>query len=558
MERRAALALSIAAATIAALAVTLLYRGEQRPRGVGERRFFVRLFYEGCRGSPRLFPDPLMRRNFFERGELAALEFDVSNPNSTDLRVEFLLAPLDRPQERIKVGEGVAKAGQVTRLGLEVDTSRLRPALYLVVARVEGVGELTSNTAPFRQTNLDAYPWLLAVLEGPVEWEAPASGLPRLIVPEGLGVNIHFAAPSPLEERDLDMIRYAGFRLVRMDLFWQAVERDRGSYDFSGYDALTRALRARGLRPLYILDYGNPLYDNGQPPRSREAVAAFAGYARAAALRYGDYALWEVWNEPNGAFWKPPSAAEYAQLALATARAVKEACPRCVVLAPATAGVDVDFVRQVAALGLLGAIDAVSVHPYRGGPPETALGDYRRLSLVAGNRTVVCSEWGYPTGGTYANRVDVVTQAHYAVRIYLVNLAAGVPVTIIYDWKDDGLSPEDSEQNFGLVAHHLRGPEWFFIKPAYYALYTFARELAGFALKDFRAEGGVYVARFERDGAAKLVVWTEGPERVAGVSVGSPRAVLVHPFGLREEVEAPGGVLRVTAKGAPIIVIPGG
>jgi len=549
-----ALAATLVLMLVAAL---LLHQRQRRPGGAGQQSFYVRLFYEGCRGNFLLYDDPLMRRSFFRRGELAAFEFDVSNPSGGGFEVELYVAPLDDPQRGFKVGEAVAGAG-LSRLSFEVDTSRLEPALYLVTLRVEGVGEFSSNTEPFRGTNLQSYPWLLAVLDGPVSWAAEAGGLPGLVVPEGLGVNIHFAGPSPLELRDLDMIAYAGFKLVRMDLFWEAVERERGVYDFSSYDALTEALRGRGLRPLYILDYGNRLYGEG-PPRSEEAREAFARYARAAVSRYRGYPLWEIWNEPNiEVFWRPqPSVRDYSRLAAAVARAIKEVCPECVVLAPATSGVDLEFVRDAAALGLLEHVDAVSVHPYRGGPPETVLGDYEGLRNVVGGKTVACSEWGYTTGGGYPNRVDVVAQASYAARIYLTNLMAGVPVTIVYDWRDDGLSLEDSEQNFGLVSHHVVGSEWFLVKPAYYALYNLNRELAGFSPAGTLELGeGVYALVLERGESRRVVVWTQGPPAEVEVKLGDGGVEIVHLFGLRERVESTGGVLRVAASGSPIVLVP--
>jgi len=555
--------LAIVAAIVAALAAYLALRatGVLSPRAAGraERRFFVRLFYEGCRSSQLLYSDPLMRRNFFKRGEVAAFEIDVSNPDGRDLRVSFSIAPADDPSRIVKVHEGVAKAGGVTRFSFEVDTSQLPPALYLLVAEVEGRGRFNSNTDPFRSTNLESCPWLLAVLDEPVRWEGPSEGLPRLIVPEGLGVNIHFVAPSPVEERDLDMIAYAGFKLVRMDLFWHLVEHEKGVYDLSGYRALTEALRRRGLRPLYILDYGNPHYDDGLPPSSDEGRRAFTSFARKAAEEIGTYALWEVWNEPNIAvFWKPqPNVEDYVKLAFATVAAVKEACTSCVVLAPATSGVDVNFISSAASLGLLDRIDAVSVHPYRDSNPETALGDYERLRAVVKGMVVVTSEWGYPTAGRYGNVVDVWRQAQYAARIYLVNLMAGVPVTILYDWRDDGLSLDDSEQNFGLVSHHVRGPEWFFVKPAWYGLYNLNQRLAGLSLAERLNLGtGVYAIRFERQGGSRIVVWTDRGEREVELNVGLEKVKLVHLFGLEEELEAPDGVLRLRVSGSLVVVEP--
>jgi hypothetical protein len=97
----------------------------------------------------------------------------------------------------------------------------------------------------------------------------PSTGavpLPELRVPNGFGVNIHFRG----EPRDLDLIADAGFKFIRMDLTWGAVERKKGVYDFekSGYDALTKGCTKRGIRILYILDYSNRLYESDRSVRT--------------------------------------------------------------------------------------------------------------------------------------------------------------------------------------------------------------------------------------------------------------------------------------------------
>src|SRR5438128_563716 len=91
-------------------------------------------------------------------------------------------------------------------------------------------------------------------------------------ISQGMGVNIHFTDPQPGEVR---MIAAAGFRWVRMDFKWDATERERGQYDFSEYDRLMSALDESKIQALFILDYGNPLYDQGTPPRTPETRRAF-------------------------------------------------------------------------------------------------------------------------------------------------------------------------------------------------------------------------------------------------------------------------------------------
>jgi len=82
----------------------------------------------------------------------------------------------------------------------------------------------------------------------------PHPSIPAIGSLDGLGVNIHFTDAKPGE---LEMIKAAGFKWVRMDLTWGGTERKPGEYDFAAYDRLVAALEKNGLRAVFILDYGN-------------------------------------------------------------------------------------------------------------------------------------------------------------------------------------------------------------------------------------------------------------------------------------------------------------
>jgi len=88
----------------------------------------------------------------------------------------------------------------------------------------------------------------------------PQSTSASLAIPNGFGVNIDFTDPRPGE---IKMLSEAGFRWVRMDLVWEATEKEPGRYDFSAYDRLMTALEPFGIHALFILDYANHLYDKG-------------------------------------------------------------------------------------------------------------------------------------------------------------------------------------------------------------------------------------------------------------------------------------------------------
>jgi len=385
------------------------------------------------------------------------------------------------------------------------------------------------------------------LLFGPVlfAWLAAAADLPPLVVPRGVGVNIHF---NRGHHADLDLIAAAGFKFIRMDLGWSGIERERGRYDWSAYDELTANIEARGIRPLYILDYSNPLYEetvatrdpvSGRDhratasPQRPESVAAFARWAGEAARHFkGRRVVWEIWNEPNISFWKPkPDVGQYTTLALATCEAIRAADPHATIIGPATSEVPVKFLEEFFASGVLAHLDAVSVHPYRNytRPPETAAEDYAKLrDLIRryapdGRKElpIISGEWGY---ASHTKGVSPETQAAYIVRQQLANLLAGIPVSIWYDWKNDGSDPEEREHNFGTVWPDLKP------KPAYTAIRTMTTALNGYRIAR-RLETGnsqVYVLLCETvGGPAKLVAWTIGEPHEVRVPARAQGRVIV-------------------------------
>lgn len=319
--------------------------------------------------------------------------------------------------------------------------------------------------------------------------------LPKPGTLDGMGVNIHFTDPVPGE---LEMIKAAGFRWVRTDITWVSTERERGVYDFSRQDRLVAALAKAGIRAYFILDYGNPLYaDPGDkhPFTSRagtpEFRAAFVNWAVAAVSRFrGKGIVWELWNEPNNeGFWKPkPNVADYIALVKETAAALDAAglraksrtatTPGECFIGPASNKFDLPFFDACFTAGLLDVFDAVSVHPYRQAAPETAAAHYRELRLLISRHSprripIISGEWGYSTA--WKGHSDQL-QGSYLPRMFLTNLANDIPLSIWYDWRDDGDDAGDPEHRFGIVRRRPTGDERqpFTPKPAYTAAKAFS------------------------------------------------------------------------------------
>lgn len=348
---------------------------------------------------------------------------------------------------------------------------------------------------------------------------APPSAATATTIPEGFGVNINFTDPRAGEMR---MLADGGFRWVRMDLKWDETEKEKGQYDFSAYDRLLAAQQPFGIRTLFILDYGNPLYDNGAPPRTDATRQAFAAWAVAAATHFKNRGvLWELYNEPNHSlFWPPePNVQEYIALALEVGHAWRKSVPDEKLIGPATSEIDFDFLEDCFKAGLLEYWSAVSIHPYRHSDPESAAGDYCRLRELikiykpknspAKEISVIASEWGY---SSVWRGFSEEKQGEMLARAWLTNIANGITLSIWYDWHDDGLDPGEAEHHFGAVSnsyHENREPVYD-PKPAYVAAKTLTTFLSGYRFESrLPADSDDdYLLVFRKGNELRLAAWT--------------------------------------------------
>ena len=178
--------------------------------------------------------------------------------------------------------------------------------------------------------------------------------------------------------------------------------------------------------------------------------------------------------------------------------------------------------------------DAVSVHPYRQTPPETVLPEYEKLAeLIAkyapkGKQIpIISGEWGYSAAW---QNYDEERQGKYLPRQWLTNIAAGVPLSIWYDWHDDGPNPKEPEHHFGMVAypyHKDRNPVYD-PKPAYVAAKTLCQVLEGYTFvghvifPDANLEN-CFALRFEKNSKIAIAAWCSEDETTQQAKFPIPR-----------------------------------
>ncbi len=412
--------------------------------------------------------------------------------------------------------------------------------------------------------------WLVGCSPAPVSKKAAAptptpevqAVTPGPAVPVGLGVNIH---PSPTMRADIMQLAAVGFRVVRLDLSWSLIEQQPGTYDFSLYEPIIETLAAYGIRPLCILGYTNALYEHTSAPagdvvgpHTDEVRQAFARFAAAAAGHFKDRGIyWEVWNEPDYMlFWYPtPLADDYMALAKLAIPAIRQADPQGTILTPALTGLEPqyqsaqDFLERCFVLGLADLTDALSLHPYRFDAPESVSADYQRLRALLARWSpahkhipLISSEWGYSL--TWVSQEQ---QAAYFVRIYLLNLLNGLPVSIWYDWRDDGANVKQTNDNYGLLTRQNQP------KAAYHAAQTLISELAGFSLVERinLPSSEDYALTFSTGTSHKQVLWTAGQPHPVTLPVNAPSVTLTGMTGEAHSRPTMHGGLQLTLTGNP-------
>jgi hypothetical protein len=304
-------------------------------------------------------------------------------------------------------------------------------------------------------------------------------------------------------------------------MLWANVERN-GRYRFFAYDALLRALDARGMGVLWILDYGHPDH-GGSTPRTPEDIAAFGRFAEAAAAHFkGRNVRYEIWNEPNTShFWEPfPNSSEYAALLREAVTAIRRADPSAKVSSGGVSRIDQEFLSRAVDPSLAADLTAIGIHPYPKAGPESIAPELAILrdwvARTLGERVEIWdTEWGYSSADTPRDAPSNGhseegrrRQAGLAIREILTVWTLGFPLAAWYDLRDDGPDSANQEHNYGLL--DSSGSE----KPAMRAIRTFMDVVSGrqYAGMIRETPAGIHAMRLDGSTDTILVVWTDQPD----------------------------------------------
>ena len=130
-------------------------------------------------------------------------------------------------------------------------------------------------------------------------------------------------------------------RWIRHDFAWDAIEPQRGTYTWAGFDQLVTAARSRGIDVIATITYTPAWANGGHSDHTYAPTAAdeFGQFAGAVAGRYAPQGVhtYEIWNEPNIGFWKPtPDPQAYTAVLCSAYQRIHAADPAATVITGGT------------------------------------------------------------------------------------------------------------------------------------------------------------------------------------------------------------------------------
>jgi hypothetical protein len=341
-----------------------------------------------------------------------------------------------------------------------------------------------------------------------------------------VGVCTHFSQDKGIVDLNIRSMKNAGIGTIRDEATWSSIERQKGRLVMpQRHNDYVRSASAAGLDVMLILDYANRFYDDGDRPRSPEAIEGFCRYAEFVARHFGkDVRLYEIWNEWDIGIGLPKkydkggSPEDYIKLLKAVYHRIKAAEPAAIVLAGGcTSGaVNKGWFEKIIRLGALDYSDAVSIHSYNYGAkfpersPETCsqwmTNVQKMLRKYNKGKDVpfYVTEMGWPT---HIGKRSTAPQlsASYLARLYLLaRTSPSFRGLWWYDFQDDGWKTQYNENNFGIVRPDLSP------KPHYYVMADISGLIARGEYKDRlkTKDDNLYVLRFKHKQRDFWALWS--------------------------------------------------
>ncbi|MGH2444222.1 MAG: hypothetical protein ACRDFX_13790, partial [Chloroflexota bacterium] len=350
----------------------------------------------------------------------------------------------------------------------------------------------------------------------------------------------------------------AGARINRWEFRWDRIEPRRAHWDFSATDAVVSGDQQAGIGVEGIID-GTPGWGSGkgQPPGNgvpkglrlpiTDSRNLWADFIRGLVAHYrGQVKYWEIWNEPDLAFFWHGTANDYYRLLRVAYRTIKQVDPSAQVLIAGMVDPSMSFLQHVLDDGARygtapaqRAFDIASWHAY--GAARSLywnLLKLRHLIAIRGFGTVPI--WVTEDGFPASDPNGIPRQAAYVLQSIAYALAAGADKVLVYRASDDPLP-----KTWGLVSSS--GVP----RPGYVAFQVAAEYLASTQVVSYVPTGNLERFVFYQPDRRITLMWNRGiKDQTFSVPAGHPTISAIDWQGVTSALTPIAGAIQVTAPGA--------
>lgn len=214
--------------------------------------------------------------------------------------------------------------------------------------------------------------------------------------------------PADDVERAVSLIAGCGGSWIRIGV--------NGNFDFA--DAVFAAASQRGMRVLLLTDFAKQPVD----------IPAFASAHAAIHRRYAQYnPAWEIWNEPNLAFYwgAQPNVTDYVRVAVEAAKALR-AAGASDVWSGGTSGVDFNWILALKKANVFDVMNGCAVHSY-----EDPCSAFNHYSLLVG-----MVPQGIPIHTTETCLSSTFDQPNFLRQMWYIHRNLGLPTMIWCELRD--------------------------------------------------------------------------------------------------------------------------
>jgi len=245
-------------------------------------------------------------------------------------------------------------------------------------------------------------------------------------------------------------IPLGGFRTWDSGVVWASIEPAKGTFNWSWLDIDTTEAQKRGVQILLTLGF-TPQWASSDPNNKQSPYGALGATAppadvndwkdfiRATATRYkGKIHGYEVWNEPDGAYFYSGTPAQLVPLEKATREVLNETDPVALVITPSVSGggnlACIGWMSDYFTAGGGKYADVTGVHMYSAVPEDVVSGSRLYRIMLASHHMDKKPLWNTETGWGWDGKSTDAEVSACVARAFILNWATGFKRYYWYSW----------------------------------------------------------------------------------------------------------------------------